>query len=1108
MPFFQEFFQCLDAATERMEGQDLEVQQVVAGDFNVVLDPASGQLNRNSSNVEKGLANLVNDCMHDRSLQQVINTDAQSRNIFTWRRGNCFSKLDYIFVSSLFKAKLIEATTKWHEFGANFDHASISAKIGTAQLDPKGRSYPKLFQTDISNYEDREWLRDQIQNITALCLPHWDSHMTLEYVKMSLRAKALELRLMRSRLSGSEVLKEKLQRLTAKPIFTNEDIVAIEATKAELLEAEERESETLRIKAGVKWREEGEKSNRFFLSRFKAKSAATTMHLLRVGRQIVQGSNDLLNFVRIFYSQLYSGAAPSRIEDDSYLSEFFNNCPRLTPEHQALLARPLTIAELKLALSSCKDSAPGLDGIPYSFYKAFPEPLLDLILKSWQLSLNRGQLSSSQRRSCISLLPKKGKDSELLGNWRPISLSTCDLKIITKAYANRLKSVLPHILCASQAAYIPGRDINFNNRLLNYAKLYARRESEDLCVISLDAKKAFDSVCHAYLEKVLKVYDFPVEFIEVFQTLYSNLESVVQINGSMSDPFPIKNGVKQGDALSCGLFVLAMDPLIRNLTANDHIEGILIPTSLYDSVEVKVLAFADDVAVVCRNGNLQPIFDEYERLSNVSGLILNADKTEVFNFIDSPIVSNLVHYKNINHVIGRVNRIKICGMTIANTEVEEYQQNILARISIMESIVAGWGRRNLTMNGRMILAKTFLISQIVFPAQFLKVGIKEVKKIERLIYSYVSGSRLLYGPERIARRYLKADKPMGGIGGIDVASFITTMALKQFGKATQLHSALASLQGSLIAQRDSISEVALCQLRLGYGTHLRANPMPDLEQLTLISGFPLNAFLKPSSNSARFASLGNCSTLFAVQNELQRGVIARQRLNCILRGLPPQLARLCRSGMLINSPTELSLITPTACHDIGTAPTKIIRLALTDVRIPNRFVDLNKIFNRTDLPGKDSPEFLNCWFNLAGIKHPALRAIRMKLCFKDIFSNERRFRFGMTDSPLCSSCQAVETIEHQLLECPNARRLWEMYRTVTNCAIQSLPELLMCSSSIPEEILKSAIIKALVQINRSQHVPVRSIASECSRFLRIEAIKNIILQPRLMAMVTHLNNIV
>ena len=91
-----------------------------------------------------------------------------------------------------------------------------------------------------------------------------------------LRTKVLELRHMNKKIRSSEVIKEKLGLLLAKPIFTRADIESIEALKNDLAIAEERESETLRIMAGIKWREEGEKSNKYFLSKFKSRTNAVT----------------------------------------------------------------------------------------------------------------------------------------------------------------------------------------------------------------------------------------------------------------------------------------------------------------------------------------------------------------------------------------------------------------------------------------------------------------------------------------------------------------------------------------------------------------------------------------------------------------------------------------------------------------------------------------------------------------------------------------------------------------------------------------------------------------------------------------------------------------
>ena len=728
-----------------------------------------------------------------------------------------------------------------------------------------------------------------------------------------------------------------------------------------------------------------------------------------------------------------------------------------------------------------------------------------MLLQSWNYAIQTGELALTHRQSCLALLPKKGKDLALLGNWRPISLSACDLKIITKAYANRLKTVLPSILCESQAAYVPGRDISFNNRILNLAKKYARKHNEDLCVVSLDAKKAFDSVSHGYLVKVLQAYDFPDEFIHVFRTLYSKLETVVQVNGHLSTPFPIKNGVKQGDALSCGLFVLAMDPLIRNIVNNDSIEGLLLPIDHMEVEEIKVLAYADDVTIVCRNGDLQPIFDEYERLTAVSGLTLNADKTEIFNLIESRNNSNRINYMGSNFLLGRVEAMTICGMCLASDGEVEYQQNVLKRISIMEEKIVGWGKRHITMNGRMMLAKTFLHSQIVFPAQFTQIGAKEIKKIERLIYAFVNGARNLYGPEHIARKYLKAQKCEERINGVDVHSFINAIALRQFGKASQSSRILGAVQASVAAPKDFICDNALSLLKIGATTFLRHNPMPNIAELEAISGLHISIFFKFDSDAARSASRLGIGNLFLIQSELYNGRIPRPRINNLIRKLPLQLARLIRAGVLLNAEPSFALMSNKESIQLNS--TKSIKQALQSWKPPTQALDLNKVHRRQDLPAPDNPAFTELFNNLWKIKQPQLRAIRLKLLYKEIYSNERRHRFGLSDSPHCVGCGLIETVEHQLLECDNARRVWRMFHEVSGVEILSFKDIIECSADSALETLKSTIIKALIQITRNHNVPEKVIAHGCAYFLRIEAISNRTYERTLLSLVDKLNRI-
>ena len=60
----------------------------------------------------------------------------------------------------------------------------------------------------------------------------------------------------------------------------------------------------------------------------------------------------------------------------------------------------------------------------------------------------------------------KKEIKNLLGKYRPISLTNTDYKIIAFIFARRLQKVLDSIVSQNQSAYVKGRFIGINARLI------------------------------------------------------------------------------------------------------------------------------------------------------------------------------------------------------------------------------------------------------------------------------------------------------------------------------------------------------------------------------------------------------------------------------------------------------------------------------------------------------------------------------------------------------------------------------------------------------------------------------------------------------------------
>ena len=59
-----------------------------------------------------------------------------------------------------------------------------------------------------------------------------------------------------------------------------------------------------------------------------------------------------------------------------------------------------------------------------------------------------------------------------------------------------------------------------------------------------------------------------------FKLLSKNLKANILVNGFTTESINIEQSVKQGDALSCSLFILFMDPQIRKVNGDIKIEGL------------------------------------------------------------------------------------------------------------------------------------------------------------------------------------------------------------------------------------------------------------------------------------------------------------------------------------------------------------------------------------------------------------------------------------------------------------------------------------------------------------------------------------------------------
>ena len=278
-----------------------------------------------------------------------------------------------------------------------------------------------------------------------------------------------------------------------------------------------------------------------------------------------------------------------------------------------------------LAISKMKSrGAPGPDNIPPFFLKHLGRRALDWLLHIFNMSLRSAEIPQVWRNATIIPLLKSGKSPSELASYRPISLTSCIMKLLERMISERLYDMAEQNSWFSclQAGFRKSRGVE--DQILRFTQQISDgfQRNEKSVMALLDFSKAYDTIWRQRLLLTLSKRGVPNLYISWLNRFLQNRQARVRFNGTLSKSRKMNQGLPQGSVLAPILFLFYIDELAK-----------IMPS------DVTVSLYADDVSILASSRSKKEAEDQVQRAvdtvkswSDRWKLNLNGVKSEVSTF--------------------------------------------------------------------------------------------------------------------------------------------------------------------------------------------------------------------------------------------------------------------------------------------------------------------------------------------------------------------------------------------------------------------------------------------------------------------------------------------
>jgi len=1038
----------------------------LAGDLNCFEE---GGLDKHGGNQTNTAPPALTSLTTSLELQDAFRWKHPNKKEFTWEGGDVASRLDKILLPTSI-APMVQ-TAKHHRIPRT-DHKAVVVKISPQPEPQIGEGFWMLRTTLINN-----------KSFMAEMDKYHERHPPEAFPD---RTSWIESLISFAQMTGKEVGRKEADRKRSRVDLLCRQLDALMEEKrasppCQTLNGRIREMKALlystfrdqhqewkRLSAG-KHIDLGERCSKYFSSLAESRARQATIRALKDPEgHLWEGTEGALEVASTFYQTLYSKTPPNdamRVTRDKLLGALSR---RLTEEDSQDLEKRITAEEVREAIRSApRDKSPGNDGLPAEFWHSQQQlaPHLADLFNEW---LEAEEIPEEINTGIITLLFKKGDPLEIK-NYRPIALLPTILKLLTRVLNGRLRRVLPKVIGPAQRA-APTRFIHENTRMVADVLEHLQQSGTPGGVILLDAEKAFDMVHHDFLDEVMESMKFGPRFRRNIRTLGRNATAQIKINNTLSERTTLERGVRQGDSLSPGLFILNMEPFLCLIESDSLIRGVQLP----GGGVAKVAAFADDTAPFFSDRqDVVRIRSHMRTYSDATGAKFNLNKTEGI-VIGMPPPDNIFQWRSDPKYL-----VRYLGIPISATPNVEDQW--APAMKCFEECLAKWKKIPTTLHGKVAILKHFALPTLTYTLQALPCPELVQDRVQSMAWSFLWGKRKKALVNLATCTLPKAE---GGLGYPDFRDFCTKMQSKWIRR--------------VVSQRAEVSRPGWTALA---EAHLHA-PNSEWKHGDMAVHCPCTKAQAKEVTSPFWREVLLAHWKRSPRMRLNNSTAVRQPLFNNPRIVKPDGSRLnaakwqkwveagvttvaqCMTGMRLATVEEVieryPMLKVTEVTVVLAAIPRVIKEALTLTHDSDEYFEYTTDNLADTTNPKGEAEWTTSLFPPPSLPPPwsrtykALWKTRVPHKWKETFWLALRRskyvgataqRHGWTEHPhYCAMCGDLETLEHVFLDCPQAVEVWTWVdQTWTRLTQRRPPPKMTLNSSPLWQCLSLGAVQAIWQ---------------------------------------------